>query len=100
MNPAETGIRGRPPESLLGQPRYGPVIDDLAMLVAPRRVKHLAHRHLGDVARDDAIDQTRGILSGNEVLEERRNIDERRRIADGVVLVLVVRLIGADGVIA
>ena len=51
------------------------------------------------VTRDQPIDQPRGIGPGHHVLEERRHVDQRRGIPDGVVLVLVVALVGADGVI-
>ena len=46
------------------------------------------------------VDQPRGVRPGDQVLVERRDVDERRGVADGVVLVLVVRLVRADGVVA
>ena len=98
--PAQARIRRRPAERLLRQPRHRPVVDHLAVLVAPRRVEHLADGHLRHVARDQPIDQARRVRSGDHVLEERRDVDQRRGVADGVVLVLVVALVGADGVVA
>src|SRR5215469_2015582 len=53
-----------------------------------------------DIAGDDAVDQPRGVPAGDAVFEERGNIDQSRGVADGVVLVLVVRLIDAHRVIA
>ena len=45
---------------------------------------------------------TRRIASGPDdaVLEERRDVDQRAGVADRVVLVLVMRLVRADGVVA
>src|SRR5262249_51014521 len=71
-----------------------------AVLVAPRRIEHLADGHLRDVAGDQSVDEPGRIAAGDQVLEERRHVDERGRVADGVVLVLVVPLVGADGVVA
>ena len=70
------------------------------MLVAPRRVIHLADRELRRVARDDAIDELHRVLAAHAILEQRRDVDERRRVADRVVLVLVMRLVRAHGVVA
>src|SRR4030095_4428721 len=72
----------------------------LAGFVAPRRVPHLAIRHLSHVPRDDAVHETRGVATPDEILEERRNIDEPGGISNSVVLVLVVRLIRADRVVS
>ena len=52
--------------------------------------------HLGDIARDDAIHQLGGVLARDQILVERRDVDERGRVADGVVLVLVMHLVHAD----
>ena len=97
--PAEARIGGGPAILLLAQPRHRPVIDDLAVLVAPRRVTDLADRHALDVAGDDAIDEPRRVRSADAVLEQRRDVDQRGRVADRVVLVLVVRFVCADGVV-
>src|SRR4029077_1720315 len=53
-------------------------------------------RHLLQVAGHDPVDQARGVLPGQPVLEERRDVDHGRRVADRGVLVVVVRLVGAD----
>src|SRR5262249_27792725 len=78
----------------------GPVVDHGDVLVAPRRVEHLADGHLRHVTGDQPVDEPGRIAAGDQVLEERRYVDERGRVADGVVLVLVVPLVGADGVVA
>ena len=97
--PAQARIRGRPAERLLRQPRHRPVVDHLAVLVAPRRVVDLPDRHLRHVARDQPIHQPRRVGPRHHVLEERRHVDQRGGVADGVVFVLVMALVGADGVI-
>src|SRR6185369_567699 len=60
---------------------------------------HLAHRHLSHVARDDAIDKPRRVFAGQSILVKRRDIDQCRSIADGVVLVLVMRLVRANCIV-
>ena len=60
----------------------------------------MSHFDFVDVARDHAIHQLGRILAGDQVLVERRDVDERRGVADGVVLVLVMHLIDADRVVA
>src|SRR6185437_16456099 len=78
----------------------GAVINHHALFIAPAAIDHLPRLHLMNVARDHAVHQLGSVFAGNQVLVERHDIDERSRIADSVVLVLVVHLIGADGVIA
>ena len=82
------------------EPRHRAVVDHLAVFIAPRRVVDLADGHLRRVARDDAIDQAHRIAAGHAVLEERRHVDQRARVANRVVFVLVMRLVGADRVVA
>ena len=98
--PAQAGIGGSPAINIFFQPRHRAIVDHFALLVAPRRVNNLAHRNLAHVARDDAVDQTGRISSGDSVFEERRDIDQRRGVANRVVLVLVMRLVRADRVVA
>ena len=98
--PSQARIRGGPAEGVLPQPRHRPVVDHLAALVAPRRVEDLPDRHLRHVAGDDPVDEPRRVAPGDQVLEQRRDVDERRGVPDRVVFVLVVALVRADGVIA
>src|SRR4029079_18535774 len=74
---------------VLGQPMDGSVVDDLAVLVAPRRVPDLAHRELRRVAGDDAIDERGRVGPADPVLVQGRDVDERGRLADRVVLDVV-----------
>ena len=71
----------------------------LPSLVAPGRVDDLSDADLRGVARDDAVDEPRRVGPGDQVLVERRHVDQRGGVADGVVFVLVVRLVRADGVV-
>ena len=98
--PAQAGIGRRPAIDILFEPRDGAVVDDLALLVAPTAIDDLSHFDFVDVARDHAIHQLGRVLAGDQVLVERRDVDERRGVADGVVLVLVMHLIDADRVVA
>ena len=99
--PAQARIGRRPPEHLLVQPRHRPVVDHLAALVAPRRVEDLARPPSSSTSRVMTRSTKRAASRpGDEVLEQRRDVDQRRGVADRVVLVLVVRLVGADRVVA
>src|SRR5262249_8044914 len=75
------------------------VVDDVALVIAPAAVDDLIDRYFVDVARDDAIHEARGIGTGDAVFVERRDVDERGRIADSVVLVLVMHLVHATRVV-
>src|SRR5262249_29193551 len=44
--------------------------------------------------------EARGVGSGDSVFVERRDVDERGGVANGIVFVLMVHLVDADGVIA
>ena len=100
LEPAQGRIGRRPAVDVLLQARDGPVVDHLALLVAPRRVDDLADGDLAHVPRDDPIDEARRVAPRDPVLVEGRDVDQRRGVADRVVLVLVVRLVGGDGVVA
>jgi hypothetical protein len=66
-----------------------PIVDDLAVLVAPRRVVDPAGCELRRVAGDHAVDEARGVGAVDPVLEQRRDVDEGRGLADRVVLDVV-----------
>ena len=98
--PAQRRVRGRPAVDVLLEARDGPVVDGLAVLVAPGRVDDLPDGDLPEVARDDPVDEPRRVAPGEPVLVQGRDVDQRRGVADRVVLVLVVRLVRGDGVVA
>ena len=85
----------------LVEPRHRAIVDHLAALVAPRRVVDLSDARAPSASRvmmrSTAAAASRPV---SEVLEERRDVDERRGVADGVVFVLVVRFVRADRVVA
>ena len=80
---------------LLVEARDRAVVEHLAGGVAPGRVQDLADTARGDVARDDAIEQARRVAPADAVLVERRDVEQRRRAADRVVLALVRELVRA-----
>jgi hypothetical protein len=100
LKPAKTWIGGSPAIFVFSQARDGAVVNDFAFGIAPAAVDDLIDSDSVDVARDDSIDETRGVWTSDAIFVERRNIDKRGGVADGVVLVLVVHLVDADGVIA
>ena len=100
LEPAEAGIGGGPAIFVFAEAGDGAVVDDFALGIAPAAVDDLADGDFIDVAGDDTVDQLGGVGSGDEVFEERRDVDERGGIADGVVFVLVRHFVDADGVIA
>ena len=98
--PAELRVGGGPAEALLVEPVDRPVVDDLAVLVAPRRVEDAADRQLRRVAGDHAVDQPQGVGPRDDVLVERRDVDQRGRLADRVVLDVVGVGVDARRVVA
>src|SRR5262249_15898684 len=63
-------------------------------------VDNLPDANFLQIARDDPIHETRGVSSGDPVFVERGNVDHRGGITNRVVLVLVMRFVCADGVVA
>ncbi len=98
--PAQAGVGSGPAIFVFFQASDGTVVDHVALLVAPAAVNYLADSHLADIAGDHAIHHLGGVLAGDQILVKRRNVDERRSVADGVVLVLVMHFVDADGVIS
>src|SRR5262245_47923411 len=100
MKPAQVGLGGRPAIAVFLEPRDRAVIDHLALLVAPAAINHLSPGDLVDVARDDAVQKFGRVWSADQVFVERGYVDQRRGIADGVVLVLMMHLVGADRIVS
>ena len=98
--PAQARIGCRPAIFVFFEARDRAIVDDLAIFIAPAGIDHLPHRDFVDVARDHAIHQFGRILAGDQILVERRDIDQRAGVADRVVLVLVVHFIHADRVVS
>ena len=98
--PAQARIGCGPAIGVFLEPGHRAVVDHFSMLIAPRRVDDLAHRHLSHVTSDYAIDQSRRISTRQPVLVEWRDIDQRRSVANRVVFMFVMWFVRADGVIA
>ena len=98
--PAQAGVGGGPAIDVFFEARDRAVVDDLALFVAPAAINHLAHFDFVDVASDDAVHQAGRVFAGDQILVQRRDVDERGRVANGVVLVLVMNFVHADGVVA
>ena len=98
--PAQARIGGRPAIFIFFEARDGAVVDDFAILIAPAGIDHLANGDFIDVARDDAVHQFGRILAGDQIFVEWRNINQSAGVADGVVLVLVMHFVHADGVVS
>ncbi len=99
-DPAQARVCGRPTESIVREPADGAVVDDPPILVAPGRIDDLPRLQTRGAARDHAIDDVHGIGTGDEVLEERRDVEERGAVANRVVLVFVQRFVRARRVVA
>jgi hypothetical protein len=76
------------------------VINHFAVFIAPAAINHLADRDFVHIARDDAVHELGGVLARNQIFVEWRDIDQRARVADRVVLVLMMYFIHADGVVS
>ena len=98
LEPAQAGLRGADQEPVLPQTLHVAVLQDVAVLVAPRGVGDPADPALRDVARHHPVEQPLGLRSLHLVLEQRRDVEEGRRVADRPVLALGRRLVrlGAD----
>jgi hypothetical protein len=98
--PPDLGIRSGPPERPIIQAMHRSVVDDLAVLVAPRGVEHAARRQLRRVAGDHPVDEATRVGPTNDVLVERADVDQGRCLADRVVLDVVGVGVGRGGEVA
>ncbi len=95
VQPAQVRVGSRQAVAVLAEPGDRAVVDLLAVPVAPRRVDHLADLALRDVAGHDPVQQADRVAPADEVFVERRDVEQRRGAADGVVLAVVQQLVGA-----
>src|SRR5208282_480332 len=94
------GVGGGPAIVVFAETRDGAIVDDVALGIAPATVDDLIDRDFVDVASDDAVDEFGGVFSGDAIFEERRDVNQRGGIANGVVFVLVMHFVDADSVVA
>jgi hypothetical protein len=93
-------IRGRPAEVAVAEPMDRAVVDDFAVLVAPRRVIDLPDAEFRRVAGDHPVDEPLGVRTADPVLVEGADVDDRGGLADRVVLDVVGVGIDRRGVVA
>ena len=96
VQPAQRRFGGGEAEAVLVEARHRAVVEQLAFVVAPAGVVHLSDGELGDVARHDPIEQPRGVGALDQVLHQRRDVDQRRVVADRPVLALEAEVVGPD----
>src|SRR4029077_1773432 len=100
MEPAEAGVGGGPTVGVLVEAGDGAIVNHFALLVAPAAIDYLAGGDFVDVAGDDAVHEPGGVTASDQVFEQGRDVNEGGGVANGVVLVLVVGFVDADGIIA
>ena len=88
------------PEMLLVEAKNRSVLNDRAVVLAETAVERLADGAFCHIASDDAVYQFQRVLAANVVLVQWRDVDQRRRIADRVILVVVHHVVGARDEIA
>ena len=100
VEPAKGGVGRSPAELLLADPGDGAVVEHLPILVAPARVDDRIPADLRRVARDDPVDETHGVGSADSVLVQRRHVEDRGGLANGVVLDVMGVGVDARGEVA
>jgi hypothetical protein len=100
QKPSQTWVRCGPAIAVLGKSRNSAIVNDFAVLVAPAAVDNLIDSNFIDVASDYAIDEASSVSTRDYVLVQRTNVDQCSGVSNSVVLMLVVRFVNADGVIA
>src|SRR5688572_8076051 len=88
--PVELALLRAEPVDALAQVEDGAVVDHLAVVVAPDAVADLAGLDLGDIARDEAVQECERIGTRDQVLGHRREVEDRAGVADRGVLELLV----------
>ena len=100
LEPAQARRRGADQEPLALQPLHVAVLQQMAVLVAPRRVHDPADAALREVARHDAVEQALRVGAPDLVLEQRRHVDQSGRVADRPVVAVRRRLVAQGAGVA
>ena len=69
-------------------PKHRAVVEHVPGIIAPHDISHAVGLELGDIASDQAVEIAHGVRAGDPVLHHRRQIVERRGIADREVFLL------------
>src|SRR2546427_750184 len=88
LEPFQIRLRGRHPEGAVPEIPERAVVDRLAAFIAPWRVVDLSLREFRGIAGDDLVHEVKGILPVDQVLVERRDVEQSRGVADRVILPL------------
>ena len=77
----------------------GAVIDDFPPLCRPAQVGRSAFFEAGDITHGDAAQKCRGILTGDVVFIQRRDIDDARPLAECIILTFMANIVCAHCVL-
>src|SRR6185437_5924421 len=86
--PVELPFARAEPVFLLAQAKDGAVIDQTPGIIAPDRIGHPPRPHLRDAARDQPIEEARGVRARDAVLHHRCQVVERGAVTDRKVFLL------------
>src|SRR4029077_15081267 len=86
--PVELSLRGAYTVFVVGHAKDGAVIDQMALVVAPHRVRDPPRPRLAQVAGHQAIEEAQSVGTGDAVLDHRSQVVERARVTDREVLLL------------
>src|SRR5438445_445828 len=86
LEPFQIRLRGRHSEGPIPEIPKRAVVDRLAAFIAPWRVVDLSLREFRRIPGDDVVHEVQGILPADEVLVERRDVEQARRVTDRVIL--------------
>ena len=75
------------PEMLLAETKNRSVLNHRAVVLAETAVERLAHRAFCRIASDHAVYQFERVVASNFVFIQRRDVDQRRRVPNRVILV-------------
>ena len=86
--PVELSLGGAHAVLVVGHAKDGAVIDQLALVVAPHRIRDPPRPRLAQIAGHQAVEEAQGVGAGDAVLHHRSQVVERARITDREVFLL------------
>ena len=90
------GSARREPEAVLAEPRHRAVVEQLTVVVAPARVVDLSDGELLDIAWRDLVEQPCRVRPFDQVLHQRRDVDQRGGVADRPVFAFEAEVVRPD----